>query len=324
MTNTCWIAGDQDEAQRYLQQAIPIHLAIEEKRGLAQLYNVLAGIYYEKNEVEKALVHVEKARELYEAIEDRLDVAVINANLARLYTRQGRFEEALATNQRAIDASRDMGDRAGLERDLSYQGFIFASIGEFDRGLDYYFQAVEIAHARNDRARIADFQAGAAAVYVLMGDDETALAYYDLALPVLLEVGIPYHIAGPLLGKAELLFRRGDWAAARPLCEKAQELSTETELAEYAFRSRVLAARLDYAEGDDIGGLSKLKELLASAGEGEQKAALNYEVWRLTRDRTRAEAALNGYRQELAQAQSFVIRSRLAELQAFLEKYPTV
>lgn len=50
---------------------------------LAQLYNVLAGIYYERNDLAEALAHVQKAQELYEAIEDKLDVAVV-VNLACL------------------------------------------------------------------------------------------------------------------------------------------------------------------------------------------------------------------------------------------------
>ena len=318
MALTCWRGGDHDEAMRYFQQAIPIHQAIEEIRGLAQLYNMLAGMFYERNDLAQALATVQKAQELYEAIEDKLDAAVVAANLARLYSHLGQFEEAMVSNQRAIDISQELGDRPGLARDLSNRGFILAAMGELDRSLDFYFRALDIATARNDKARMADFQAGAAAVYAMKGDEETALAYYDLALPILQAQGVPYHLVGPLLGKAELLYWRGEWAAARALCEQAQTLAMETELSEHLRQSRVLAARLDFAEGRKSAGLQQLADLLDETEDETEQAALHYEVWQLTRERSPAEAALAGYQQAYQRAPAFVNQTRLEELREFL------
>lgn len=320
MALTCWRSGDSEEAVRYFQQAIPIHQAIGEKRGLAQLYNVLGGIYYEKNDVVQALACVQEARALYEEIEDRLDAAVVAANSARLYTHLGRFDEALSSNQRAIEISRELDDHPGLARDLSNRGYILSVLGDLERSLDYYFQALAIASERGDAARVADFQAGAAAVYALAGDDASALRYYDLALPVLLEQGVPYHLAGPLLGKAEILVRSGQLSPARSLCEQAQALTQETDLTEFYRQSRVLAARLDYAEGRHDAGLKQLTALLEEAGDESERAAIRYEIWRLTGERSDAESAYEVYRQAAARNPGFIQRKRMEELQAFLQR----
>ncbi|GAB4580698.1 MAG: BTAD domain-containing putative transcriptional regulator [Anaerolineales bacterium] len=318
MALTCWRGGSHDEAMRYFRQAIPIHQAIQEKRGLAQLYNVLAGIYYERSDLPQALAYVQKAQELYEAVEDKLDAAVVAANLARLYTHLGQFEKALASNQRAIDISQELDDRPGLARDLSNRGYILAVKGELESSLDFYFRALDIARARNDREHIAEFQAGAAAVYAIKGEEETALAYYDLALPVLLAQGVPYHLAGPLLGKAELLYRRGEWEGARALCKQANNLAKDTELAEYLHLSRVLTAKIDYAEGRKDAGLQRLNDLLTASEDEAEQAALHYEVWQLTRDRASAEAALAGYEELCQRIPSFFNRRRLGELREFV------
>ena len=251
MALICWRAGEHDQSLRYFEQAIPIHQAIEEKRGLAQLYNVLGGIYFEEGDLAQALACVEQSGELFAAIGEKLDAAVVSANQARLYAHLGRYEEALAANQRAIDASRELGDRAGLARDLSSRGFILAAVGDHDGSLDYYYRALEIARSMEDRGRMADFQAGLAAVYAAKGDDETAMAHYDLALPVLLAQGVPYHVVGPLLGKAELLIRREAWADARALLEQAEALAKGTDLADYIQRIHELEARI--AEKSRVG-----------------------------------------------------------------------
>jgi DNA-binding SARP family transcriptional activator/predicted ATPase len=318
MSVTCWRAGDHEAALRYFHQAVPVHQAIEEKRGLAQLYNVCAGIYYERNDLAQALAYVRKAGELYEAIEDKLDAAVVSANLARLYTHLGRFEEALASNLRAFEISNELGDRPGMARDLGNRGYILSVKGDFDESLDFYFQALDSARTRNDLARIADFQAGAAAVFAARGDDEEALAYFDLALPVLMAQGVPYHLAGPVLGKAEVMYRRGDWSAARALCDQATLLATDSEMAEFAMHSRILSARLDVSEGNRETGLRRLDRMLEKTENEAERTAIYYEIWRLTRDISAATAALAGYSSASEQVPSIVNLRRFEELQAFL------
>lgn len=316
MVAVCWRSGEHDETLRYFQQALPIHQAIEDKRGLAQLSNLLAGVYYVRNDMAQSLVYVQQAQALYEEIGDKLDAAVVTANLARIYSRMGQFEQALAENQRAIEISQELGDQSGLARDLSYQGHILATLGDFAGGLDFYFRALEIAQALNNQARIADFQAGVAAVYAAQGDWETALTYYDLALPVLWELDVPYHLVGPLLGKAELLYERGEWAATRALVEQVRPLVADSEMAEFIWQSRLLAAKLDFAEGDEAGGRQQLEAMLAETNEETEQAALSYELWRMTKETAHAEAAVRLYREAYRQIPSYTNKTRLAELEA--------
>lgn len=244
MAMASWRSGDHDGAWRYFQRAIPIHEAIEDKRGLAHIYNVLSGIYYERDDRDQALAALRQAQTLFEAIEDQQGEAIVAANMGRLYAELGQFEAALTSNQRAIDLTTELGDRRGQARDLSGRGFILAEMGDHAGSLASYFRALEIARALDDPWRMADFQASIAAVYAAQGDEATALAHYDLALPALLEQGVPYHVIGPLLGKAELLARRGQGAEARQLCAQAEALAIEADLPDFIRRSQALAASL--------------------------------------------------------------------------------
>jgi predicted ATPase len=316
MVAVCWRSGEHDETLRYFQQALPIHQAIEDKRGLAQLTNLLAGVYFVRNDMAQSLAYVQQAQALYQAIGDKLDAAVVTANLARIYCRLGQFALALAENQQAIEVSQELGDQSGLARDLSYQGYILAMLGEFDGGLDFYYRALEITQALGNQARIADFQAGVAAVYAAQGDEETALAYYDLALPVLLEQGVPYHLVGPLLGKAELLYGRGEWATARALGEQAWALVADSEMYEYLWQSRLLAAKLDFAQGDEAAGRQQLAGLLAETKDEAEQAALTYELWRMTKEMAAAQTAVALYQQLCRRVPSYINKKRLAELEA--------
>jgi tetratricopeptide (TPR) repeat protein len=119
---------------------------------------------------------------------------------------------------------------------------------EFERSLDCYLRAIVIETELGNQWGIAYHQAGAADVLLAKGDEEAALGYYDQALPVLLAHGAPYYALAPLLSKAELLYGRGDRAAARALNEQALALATELDLPDFASRGRVLAAKLDGSE----------------------------------------------------------------------------
>lgn len=318
MVQANWRSGDQEEARRFLQRALPIHQSLGDKKGLAQLYNLMAGLHYERNEFTLALAFVEQSKQMYEDIGDRLDAAVVAANLSRIYSDLGRFEEALASNQQALEFSRELGDRSSLTRDLSNQARILFVLGKFELSLDSYFQALELALALDDRTRIAEFQAGMAAVYAAQGDRATALTYYDLALPALREQGIPYHLAGPLLDRAELQLERGQLVEARALCAEARELAAEAGLPEYVRRSRLLGAKVEFAAGEESAGLRQMIQLLAEAEAGQERAELQYELWRMTRERSRAEAAEIEYRRAFESRPSYSNRSRVQELQRFL------
>lgn len=313
-----WRGGDHEQALAYFRQALPVHEAIGEKRGLAQLHNLLAGVYYERGDLSQALAYVQEAQTLYEAIGDKLDAAVVAANLARLYGDMGQFEAALASNQQAIAISEELGDRPGLARDLGNRGLILATMGQFDDSLDFYYQALEIATTMGDRARIADFQAGLAAVYANRGDEETALIHYDLALPALLAQGVPYHLAGPLLGKAGLLYKQGEWQAARDLVEQARALSEEAGLGHYLRQTHVWEAKLDFVAGDQTGALARLSAILTETEDELEQAALQFELWQLTGDHASAAAAEAGYRRATERRPTHANKTRLAQLQQFL------
>ncbi len=314
MVLACLRGGEHDEMLRYAQEAIPLHQALERKQGLAQLNNVMAGFYFERGDMAQALAHIEQAQQLYEAIDSKLDAAVVAANLGSLYSSLGQFEDALASNQRAIDISQEMGNRPNLSRDLSNRGAILATIGEFERSLDYYFRAIEIEKALGNESRVAYFQAGIASVYQTKGDTATAQIYYDLALPVLLKQANPYHVVGPLLGKAELLLQQGEWALARALNEQAFTLAAGTHLAEYSQQSRILTAKLDYAVGDQSAAQEQLVALLDATKDEAERAALYYELWQMTQDSAAREKALAAYRQLSKRVPSFINQRRFSEL----------
>jgi predicted ATPase/Tfp pilus assembly protein PilF len=315
MVLACWRGGKHDETLRYSQQAVPLLEAVDHKKGLAQLYNVLAGTHYDLDNLAQALVYVQQAQEIYEAIDEKLDAAIVAANLASLHQRMGQFEQALVANQRAIDMSRELGDRPGLARDLSNRGYILCTIGEFERSLDFYYRALEIEKTLGNKSRIAYFQAGIALIYQLQGDAVTALEYYNLALPVLLAQASPFHIVGPLLNKAELFCQSGEWAAADALYEQVHALATETGLPEYLHKSRVLAAKLAFGKGAQEMARQQLAALLTETEDEGEQATLHYELWQMTKDTASHEAALTACQRAYDHMPSFVNQKRLQELQ---------
>lgn len=318
MVLTCWQSGQHEEAQRYFQQAVPIHEAIGDKRGLAKLHNLLAGVYYEQDKLALSLAHVQQAQQLYVATDDRLDAAVVAANLARLYSHLGQFEQALTSNEQAIQISEELGDRSGLARDLSNRGYILALLGDFARSQDFYYRALAIAYALEDEVLVADFQAGIAAVCAAQGDEAAALMHYDLALPTLLAQGIPYHLAGPLLGKAELLYGRGEWAAAQALVEQVRQLAAAAGLVDYLRQVRIWEAKLAFATGDEAGGRHLLAVLLDETEDVLEQATLHYAWWQMTGEREAALTAEASCRLAVERLPSYVNQQRLERLQAFL------
>jgi hypothetical protein len=117
--------------------------------------------------------------------------------------------------------------------------------------------------------------------------------------------------------------RRGEWAAVRALNEQAARIAG-SEIVEFTRPSRVLAAKLDFAEGNRESGCRQRAALLAETENETEQASLYYELWRLTGDVNHAQTAVEGYPQAWQQAPSSINQRRLEELQRFLSERKTV
>lgn len=78
----------------YLLKASSFIEQSENKRGLAAVYNKLAGIYFKLDDIEQALNYYEKGYEIFSKKNDPIDKAVYYTNVSKILLKQEKYDEA--------------------------------------------------------------------------------------------------------------------------------------------------------------------------------------------------------------------------------------
>jgi ATP/maltotriose-dependent transcriptional regulator MalT len=151
------------------------------------------------------------------------------------------------------------------------------------------------------------------------GNDDQALSLYEEANPVLREHGARLYVISPLQEQAEILMEQGRLAEAQKLNQESLGLAEALNQKESIFGAQIMAARLDYAQGDREHARWQLAKILAGAGDQTQQACLHYELWRMGEGEEHARAAQDLYHQLYEQVPRYAFRRRLNDLGAVLD-----
>lgn len=292
-----WRSGNYALALACFQQSRPLHQATGNKAGLAKLMNSMAGVYYEQGDLDQSLAYVQQSLDHYQAIGDHVGTANSWGNLALVYRELGKYDLALACNQQDLDSSRERGNRHHIAVVLGNRGAIHEEQGDLDQAQFHTEQALQIEEELGNRWEAARHRASLGAIRRKKGDSHQALVQYDAALPVLRARESLYYVVLPLLGKAEVLYDLLEFDAAREHNQEAFALAVEQGRKDMILRSRILAAKIDFALGRRDNARQQLAKLLAETHDSAAQASLHYELWRMGRDQRHAQAAITLYRQ---------------------------
>ncbi|UWU50264.1 CHAT domain-containing tetratricopeptide repeat protein [Limnospira platensis] len=176
--------GEKQTALDYLNQALPLYRAVEDRGGEATTLNNIGAVYYSLGEKQTALDYYNQSLPLSRAVEDRRGEARTLNNIGRVYDSLGEKQTALDYYNQALPLFRAVGDRGGEAATLHNIGGVYSDLGEKQTALDYYNQALPLSRAVEDRRGEATTLTGIGAVYSDLGEKQTALDYYNQALPL--------------------------------------------------------------------------------------------------------------------------------------------
>ncbi len=276
-----WANGRSGEAQKaldYLSQAIPLWRAVGERRAdsleheesiakcqpapitepvgdrqreAGTLY-LMAEVYSELGEQQKALDFLTRALSLYLAVENRNRYAEANVlrKIGEVYWLLGSPQMALEYLGQALPLYRTLHYYGGEAWTLTNIGEIYHLLGDDVKALDFHHRALSLEIVREDRYPEATALQNIGLIYASMGDKQKAMEYYGQALAL-------YRVLGDRNGEAATLARiarvERDWGnltKALAHIEAALDLteSLRTKVANPELRTSFLASKENYYE----------------------------------------------------------------------------
>jgi tetratricopeptide (TPR) repeat protein len=172
-------------------------------------------------------------------------------------------------------------------------GRIYEHAGDCRRAIQCHTASARIAGDRCERLYLGLALSALAGTYAAQGCEEEAELLFESVLAS--DLPQPYERCECLQLYAELLFRQGRYEDAYRLNEEALRLARDVARRDVRLAAEVLAIRLQFALGkiDLCDGIAALEQMLPAWPGSAERAALQYEIWRLdgTRDAARRSAA---------------------------------
>lgn len=277
-----WQMDEYDRALACYQQALQIETALDNQTGVAIWVSNIAGIHDQRGEFEQALDGYHQALRIHLALGKKIEAGICLGNLGNVYRHLGDYRQAVVCYEQALQHRHAAGDEAGIAFVVRNMGALYAETGFFAPALACYRQVLPIHLRMSQKEETADVVGQIGDLYLAQGVYEQALACYNRSIPLLRLLGGKYYLCRHLLAKATALFHCGRYAEAQLLCQEGEAIIRDVNQALY-FSTRLLSIRLAVAleQVSVPEAIEQLAWLRPEASDDKERAAIQYESWRL-------------------------------------------
>ena len=218
---------NKDKAIEYGNKAIELGKKNNFKKGIAQAYNDLGIIYYDRQDFDTAIHLYQQAFPLRMELKDEKGVAALFNKIGIVYQKEAKFDSALNYAQRALVLYEKLNDKVGISYSLNNIGIVNQNMGNIDKALEYQEQSIAIKEEIHDRLGLAGSYINVGNIYVIRKDIAKAKEFYEKGEQMSREIGDPEYLSNSLNNIASMYQKIGDYKKALPLAEESFELRTK-------------------------------------------------------------------------------------------------
>lgn len=205
---------NRDKAIEYGNQAIALGKQIGFPKGIAQAYNDLGIIYFDKENYDTAVYLYTQAVDMRKKLNDELGIAKLYNKIGIVYQKKGDFAPALDYQFKALELFEKFKNDVGISYSLNNIGIINQNMGRYDEAIRYQEKSIVIKEKINDRYGLAGSYVNVANIYVINKDYATAESYYKKAVNMTRQLGDREYLSNALNNLGTLYVNTGKYDQA--------------------------------------------------------------------------------------------------------------
>jgi len=147
--------GQTGEAEEFYMDALSSYRRVEDKKGIAIVYNNLGLVHKNACRWQRALSSLNKSLELAESLGLTQQQIWVHNNLGVVYAKLRRYSDAIASFGKAETMAERFGDQYALTNSLFMKGRTFIHTGEYAKAEKYILRAQVIANDNRYRRESA-------------------------------------------------------------------------------------------------------------------------------------------------------------------------
>jgi two-component system, NarL family, sensor kinase len=207
---------DKNKAIAYGNKAIALGQQVNYQPGIAQAYNDLGIIFYDKENYDTAIALYGRAMEIRKKMGDDLGIARLYNKIGIIYQKQGVFDKALEYQLAALKLFKELKNDIGISYSLNNIGIVNQNMGRMDEAIKYQEQSIVIKEKIGDKLGLAGSYINVANCYYFDSNYNKALEYFKKGEAICRERGDKEYLSNALnnLGNVYIKLQQYDNAAA--------------------------------------------------------------------------------------------------------------
>lgn len=303
-----WFMGDYSNSLKYYQKVLNTSREIGDKNMISTSLGNIGLIYINQGDLEKAMLFYQDKMKICHDIGNKRGIASAQSNIGSIYSYQGKFHKALKCHKKKLEICQEIGDRRGKSSALGNIGNVFRDQGKLKSALRFYKEKIDLCEEIGDKWGITITLIHLGDIYKQMGDYPLSMENYDRGEAIARELNSRDKLCVCLEAKAGLLFLMEREIDAKAKAMEALEIAKEIKRKDLINNSKILIYRLDKDKEKLLNLL--LDETLSKENIGE----INYEIWKITKDRLFKDTALKIFSEIYRKLPKYTIKSKIDEL----------
>ncbi len=215
---------DREQAISYGNLAITTARKINYNKGIAQAFNDLGIIFFDKENYDSAITLYNHSLEIRKQLKDEKGQAKLYNKIGIVFQKQGLFEKALTNQFKALSLFEKTGDETGIAYSLNNIGIINQNMGLYKDAIKYQEQSIAIKEKTGDKYGLAGSYVNIANNYLNILDFSKSSAYYQKAIDICRALGDKEYLGNALNNYGGQFLATGNAEKAIPLIKESYTL----------------------------------------------------------------------------------------------------
>ena len=160
------------------------------KKHLSSGYNNYGFLYYQQDNIEKAINYFEKAISLSEEIGDKTVIPTALNNIGFILKQQGDIIRALEYYHKSLKLNKELNEKEEVALSLNNIGSIYFKQNEYNKALNYYREALLLEKEAGTTKGVARLYSNIGSVYLETKRFKEALEYFSQSYKLYEELNI--------------------------------------------------------------------------------------------------------------------------------------
>jgi signal transduction histidine kinase len=207
---------DKDKAIDYGNKAIEAGKKINFYKGIAQGYNDMGIIYFDKENYDTAIMLYNKAIQIRQQLKDEKGIAKLYNKIGIVYQKQGLFDKALENQFKALSIFEKAADKIGISYSLNNIGIINQNMGLYEKAIEFQEKSILIKEEIGDKYGLSGSYVNIGNNYLNLKQYKKAESYYNKAIDITRIIGDKEYLSNALNNIGNLYIQTGELSQAIP------------------------------------------------------------------------------------------------------------